>query len=55
MSEIKDFLEKILTYVSENKFSDLHLTTWRKARIRNHVWDLEELNELWEFSKEKIW
>lgn len=55
MQEIKDFLEKILNFVSENHFSDLHLTTWKKARIRNKIWDLEEVEEFWIFSKEKIW
>lgn len=55
MQEIKDFLENILNYISENWFSDLHLTTWKNARIRNKIWDLEEINDFWVFSKEKIW
>lgn len=54
MQEIKNFLETILAYVSENWFSDLHLTTWKNAIIRNKVWDLEEVPEFKIFSKEKI-
>ena len=42
----KKFLEEILTYISENNFSDLHLTSGRKARIRNRIGDLEEIEKI---------
>ena len=55
----KKFLEEILTYISENNFSDLHLTSGRKARIRNRIGDLEEIEKIWEkklvdFTKENV-
>ena len=57
--ETKVFLENILQFVAENHFSDLHITSQAKARIRNRIWDLEEIDrigdlELWEFSKQKV-
>ena len=57
--ETKTFLENILQFVAENHFSDLHITSQAKARIRNRIWDLEEIDkigdlELWEFSKQKV-
>ena len=51
----KKFLEEILTYISENNFSDLHLTSGRKARIRNRIGDLEEIEKIWEKKYSYFW
>lgn len=59
MQEANIFLEKLLSYIAENSFSDLHITTWKKPRIRNKVWELEEVDivsdfNLSEFTKQDV-
>lgn len=68
MQEITNFLEKILLYISEKKYSDLHFTTWKKIFIRNKIWDIDVLEDfdgfenkilqkefIWEIIKKIIW
>lgn len=46
--KIKELLEIILTEASEKKYSDVHINSNHKVRIRNHIWDLEPLKQIWE-------
>ena len=51
--EIKDFFKEILNLASENKYPDIHLTTWNLPILRSHKWELFPVKELaWEPTKE---
>lgn len=43
-----ELLPRILTFASENKYSDVHINTWEKIRIRNHLWQLETVTSIWD-------
>ncbi len=45
--QTKELLELILKEASDKKYSDVHINSWEKVRIRNHIWDLEILEEVW--------
>lgn len=40
------FLSTVLTFAAKNKFSDVHINAGEKIRIRNHVWEVETIDEI---------
>lgn len=56
----KELVTLILKHASENNFSDVHINSDSKIRIRNNIWEIEEINKIWEktlpiISKENVW
>ncbi len=51
--QIKQLLELILKEASEKKYSDIHVNSNHKIRIRNNVWELERLEKIWDIELPK--
>lgn len=49
MQEVINYFENILKFISENKFSDLHINTGEKIMIRNKIWEIEEMQNFFWF------
>ncbi len=43
----KEKIDFILNYVSNEKFSDVHINSDSPVRIRNHNWDIEIIKNIW--------
>jgi len=43
--ESYELINNVLDYVSENNFSDLHISSDSKIKIRNKNWEIEEISE----------
>ena len=57
MDETKKLLDYILRFASEKWYPDIHLSTWWLPKIRNHTWDINDLEEIvinWETIKTYI-
>lgn len=50
---IKEKLDTILDFASNNKYSDVHINTNSNVRIRNHNWEIEIIEKIWEVLIEK--